>query len=114
MPTERFPLWLARQLDRRKWSQTEFASRIGTNSSVVSRWVRGERVPDTKSVDKIADVLGYDVDFVLALAGHRPAMEIDEDDLRAELHALIDAHPGPIAEDVIDAVRAVLALRRGR
>lgn len=86
MTKERFPSWLARQLDRKEWSQSELARRIETSSSVVNRWVRGERVPDTKSIDRLADVFNADVDRLLTMTGHRPDFEDDADDpIRADL-----------------------------
>lgn len=85
-----FPRWLKRQLDRREWTQAELARRLGTGSGVVSHWVRGQRVPDPSSVDKLADILGVDRDLVLALAGHRPAdTELDPDDPAAAICALV-------------------------
>lgn len=53
-------------------------------------WLNGTRLPDPASVDRIADVLGLDVDLVLTLAGHRPATEaLAPDDPRIELCAKV-------------------------
>lgn len=105
MSEERFPIWLARQLDRKRWTQTELALRIGTNSSVVSRWVRGERVPDPKSIDKIADVLGFKPDYVMMIAGHLPHVEgMKGDDPREELVAIVEA----LAPGKLDAALRIL------
>lgn len=83
MSEQQFAHWLSDQMRSRDWNQVELAAKIGTHSSVVSRWVRGERVPDTKSIDKIADVFGLPVDVVLTVAGHRPNVEdLDVDDPR--------------------------------
>lgn len=90
MSQGQFARWLLDQMRRRDWNQTDVAERVGTHSSVVSRWVRGERVPDTKSIDKIADVFGLPVDDVLTIAGHRPAVEpLDPDDPRELLAARV-------------------------
>lgn len=70
-----FSDWLNDQLRRREWSESDLARRIGTKPSVVNRWTRGERVPSTKSIDLIADVLSADFDSLLTLAGHRPTTE---------------------------------------
>jgi transcriptional regulator with XRE-family HTH domain len=64
--------WLAGQLLSREWSKAEFARRLGVSNGDVSRWVRGVRIPRPDTVDKIADVLGVDVDLALTMAGHRP------------------------------------------
>lgn len=42
------------------------------STGTISRWVRGDRVPTPESCDLLADVLGVDLDGILALAGHRP------------------------------------------
>jgi integrase len=55
---EQFPSWLSGQMRRRDWNQVETARKLGTHSSVISRWLTGERVPDTKSIDRVADLFG--------------------------------------------------------
>jgi hypothetical protein len=53
-------------------------------------WIAGTRVPDPSSIDRVADVLGVDLDLVLALAGHRPPdTELDPDDPAATVIALV-------------------------
>lgn len=90
MSTSTFAPWLRDQMRRREWNQTDLARRLDTHSSVISRWVRGERLPDTASCDRIADVFGLPVDDVLTLAGHRPATEpIKPDDPRTEFISLV-------------------------
>lgn len=97
---EEFRRWLERQLARRDWSPAEFARRLGMNTGTVSRWMTGSRRPRTDACDKIADVLGVDVDVVLTMAGHRPPdIELDPDSATARLMPLIeqidwDARPG--------------------
>lgn len=65
--------WLRRQLERREWSQADFARKLGTSTGSVSMWLNGQRIPDPESCDRIADLLRADGDYVLTLAGHRPA-----------------------------------------
>ena len=78
--------WLRRQIDRREWSQADFARRLGLSNSVVSRWFTGTRVPSSAYCDLIADALGVDVDLVLTLAGHRPApLDYDPDDWASDI-----------------------------
>lgn len=64
---------------RRELNQNEMARLIGVSSSVYSKWVRNERVPDPASCDRIADALHFDRDYVLALAGHRPDLDLAEE-----------------------------------
>lgn len=90
MTSEQLSYWLKRQLARREWNQADFARRLGTSPGNVSRWMTGERVPDPSSIDKIADVLGVDLDLVLALAGHRPPdTELNPDDPASAIIALV-------------------------
>ncbi len=87
--------WLRQELRRRKWKQADLARRMNASTGAVSQWVNGIRVPLPESCERLADVLGADVDYVLALAGHRPTGRDDEADperaaliaslLRAEL-----------------------------
>jgi transcriptional regulator with XRE-family HTH domain len=68
-----FAAWFRQQLKRREWNQSDAARKLGVSSGVVSRWYRGDRLPDPKSCDLIADLFVVPVDMVLELAGHRPA-----------------------------------------
>jgi transcriptional regulator with XRE-family HTH domain len=96
--------WLQYQLDRRDWSKADFANRLGVANGDVSRWVNNKRIPSPASCDRIADVLGVDVDVVLVQAGHRPPdIEVDPDSATARLMPLIeqidwDSRPGRIEE----------------
>ena len=95
-----FAAWLRRQLARRDWTQADFARAAGLPTGTVSRWVRGERVPTPLHADLIADVLGVDLDIVLAVAGHRPNVDPDDPPEIADLIAMIrktQMHPDRVA-----------------
>ena len=88
---ERFVEWLRGQLRRRGWNAAELARRLQVPSGTISRWMTGERQPSPRSCDLLADVLGVDLDLVLALAGHRPGPEVTApDDQRAAIIALLE------------------------
>ncbi len=71
-------------------SYREFAERAGVSKSAVGEWANNHRNPDPAYCDIIADVLGVDRDYVLALAGHRPEEpDIPFDDPRARISALV-------------------------
>lgn len=70
--SEQFVQWLHGQLRRREMRPVELARRMGKSPTSVSRWLAGDRRPDSRSCDILADVFGVDPDFVLTLAGHRP------------------------------------------
>lgn len=86
-----FASWLAHELARREWNQATFAKRGGFSTGAVSMWIRGERVPDPASCEKIADVFHTDPDMVLVFAGHRPNLddELAPGDPRTDLIALV-------------------------
>ncbi len=80
--------WLQRELDRQDWTQADLARRLSTSTGAVSQWVTGTRGPSPESCERLADVLGADLDHVLTLAGHRPAgLESEPDPERAGLIA---------------------------
>jgi transcriptional regulator with XRE-family HTH domain len=90
MNSNEFGEWLRKQLQRREWSQADFVRRGQFSRTAVSDWILGKRIPDPRSSDLIADVLGVDRDEVLALAGHRePDEPIEADDPRRELLTLV-------------------------
>lgn len=102
-----FAKWLRQQLARREWKQADFARRSGFNTGRVSYWMTGKDVPSPESCDRIADILGVDVDTVLTLAGHRP--HIDEpapDDQAAMLCAKV--HRINLTEDRIALLNSML------
>lgn len=56
----------------------------------MGHWVRGTRVPSPDSCDRIADVLGVDVNVVMILAGHLPPdPELRPDDPTQNIIALV-------------------------
>jgi transcriptional regulator with XRE-family HTH domain len=59
------------ELERRDMSISDLARAIGSQPSLVSRWMQGQR-PNTESVALIADAPGLDVLHLLELAGHIP------------------------------------------
>jgi len=89
--SDQFSAWVRQQLRRRQWNDAELARQLDMPSGTVSRWMRGERQPSTRSCDLIADVFGVDVDLVLTLAGHRPQPGVAQpDDPRTELIAMLN------------------------
>lgn len=64
------------ELARRGWTISDLARKIGSQPSLVSRWMQGQR-PNTESLALVAEALALDVRKLLVLAGHMPA---DEDD----------------------------------
>lgn len=55
---------VAASRERRGWSQTDLADKLGTSQKQVSRWECG-RTPNVTTLKKIADVLGVSVDDLI-------------------------------------------------
>lgn len=67
-----FPSWLQAQLDERDWRATDLARRANMSNAAVSRFLRGERVPDPDSLKSIARAFKLPVDQVYRAAGILP------------------------------------------
>jgi transcriptional regulator with XRE-family HTH domain len=59
MTSEKKPnLALRRERDLRGWSQRRVAEEVDTSASIVSRWERGERVPEPHYREKLCKLFG--------------------------------------------------------
>lgn len=72
----RFSAWFQKALAGQELSQADFTARLqrsypAVTSGLVSRWYNGETLPTAESILRIADVLGVDADWLLAVAGYR-------------------------------------------
>jgi transcriptional regulator with XRE-family HTH domain len=86
----RFSAWLRNAMREERWNRAETAEQLGVDPSTVSRWLKGERIPSPELCDRIADVFAVDLDYILNLAGHRPAIfEIDPQSPEGRLLPLI-------------------------
>ena len=75
-------------LARRDWTISDLARKIGSQPSLVSRWMQGQR-PNTESLALIAEALGLDVLRLLRLAGHIPPGVTADQDEDARIASLI-------------------------
>lgn len=64
-----FPDWLAKQLQDRKLSPTEFARLAHKAPAVITRILNGERNPANATLDAIAEALDLPKDVVYRAAG---------------------------------------------
>src|SRR4051812_44504018 len=76
------------ELARREMSISDLARKIGSQPSLVSRWMQGQR-PNTESLALIAEALGLDVLRLLRLAGHIPAGVLEDNDTVARVASLV-------------------------
>ena len=62
-------------------TQAELAEKLNYSDKAVSKWERGESVPDVMVLSEIADIFGVTVDYLLT-EDHAPAVEIAENDMK--------------------------------
>jgi transcriptional regulator with XRE-family HTH domain len=89
-----FSEWFANEMQRRKLTTRSFAKLIGMSPVSVSRWARGDRVPDIESCQHIAHGLQISDEVVLEKAGHRERQATMRSQLEhrlAELRSTYDA-----------------------
>ncbi|MBQ1273143.1 MAG: helix-turn-helix domain-containing protein [Clostridia bacterium] len=56
---------------KKGWTQLELASRLNYSDKAVSKWERGESLPDVANLKQIADLFEVSVDYLL-VADHDP------------------------------------------
>lgn len=75
-----FPERLRKLRIERGWSQEELGRRINVTKVSVSGYEKGKRNPDTDTLQKIADVFGVSVDYLLGRSDVRePGATIPDD-----------------------------------
>ena len=77
---------------RRGWNYAEFAEAVGTDGSVVSRWIRDRR-PSSQMTRQMAERLGVDEDELMVIVGHRSEQRTDETPELADLIAKLRQIP---------------------
>lgn len=56
------------------WTQAELAEKLNYSDKAVSKWERGESVPDVSVLKKITDLFGVSIDY-LVRTGHEDKMD---------------------------------------
>lgn len=72
-----FGLWLANEIDKRDWQQSDLVERLGVKAGVVSSWINDKRKPSYESCLAIAGAMGLDSQEVLARAGRQTTSQGD-------------------------------------
>ena len=104
--------WLAHQLEQRDWRQADLARGLGVSTGMVSNWLTGQRRVSPYYCEQIAVLLGADVDYLLALAGHRPmvlATDPDEpvEQLASKLRRIrLTPERASVLDDMLDGMLA--------
>jgi transcriptional regulator with XRE-family HTH domain len=81
----RFTLWLNRTMENRGYSQADLARAVGVADAQVSRWRRGQVVPNVRSLQRLADTFGVPRATLDTLAGYPSGEALEETNDPAEL-----------------------------
>jgi transcriptional regulator with XRE-family HTH domain len=81
----RFTLWLNRTMESRGYSQADLARAVGVADAQVSRWRRGQVVPNVRSLQRLADTFGVPRATLDTLAGYPSGEALAETDDPGEL-----------------------------
>jgi transcriptional regulator with XRE-family HTH domain len=104
-----FVPWLAKEMEKRGWTQTELARRAGIVPSYMSMVMTGLKRPSTGACVKVATALGMSPERVLRIGGYLPP--VTEERLREFDHVaqvLASLPDGPIREEAIAAIMAIV------
>jgi transcriptional regulator with XRE-family HTH domain len=67
--TKMFKKYLNKQLHKRDWTQRELSGKMGVHESLVSRWMKGERMPTLPNIIKLASLFETTVEEILEAMG---------------------------------------------
>lgn len=57
---------------QRNWTQEDVAQQLNMSRSQISKWETGETLPDVQSLEKLSDLYGVSIDFLI---GRRPSKQ---------------------------------------
>lgn len=97
--------WLASELDRRGWSNSELARRAGISQAIVSRVLSGDREAGSDFCVKVALALNESPEKLLRLAGILPTPADSDDPTLTEIHNLVDNLPPAKRRDALRYLR---------
>lgn len=91
---DEFGVWLQSELDRREWTQADFARRSGMNTSQVSYLINGTRKLGLSSAITLSEALRVPIETVLVEAGHisRPKANAQKENQLLHLFRLLPDH----------------------
>lgn len=106
---------LKRLRQEKDWSQDDLAARIEVNRTTISHWEKGKRIPPLEMAQKLSEIFGVSVDYLLArtdtrasgapptdLAARWPNLSPDRRERALKLQAFLGKR-GYVARDWDDA-----------
>jgi transcriptional regulator with XRE-family HTH domain len=64
---------------QKAWTQIELAERLHYSDKAISKWERGESVPDVTTLKQIADLFGVTVDALISAPSEKPVPSVPAD-----------------------------------
>ncbi len=92
---------------------SRLAREIGVSHASVSRWLSGKDVPSPKSCERLAQYGGVNVEWLLSLADHLPALETAGAREWPEFREYARVkYPEELDEDLISMIEDLIERRR--
>lgn len=97
---------------KKGWTQNYMAEQIGVKAGTFSGYERGYRVPETKTVEKLANLFGVSMDYLLGRDETWLDKDSPPDDVELEQfireHSNLRVFGDPLSEDVKDDIMLAL------
>lgn len=107
--------FLRELMRRRGLLPSHLAAEIGISHSTVSRWLKGQDVPSTKSCWKLAEYSGVPLRKILSLSGHVPTVAESPANNWPEFREYAQQkYSNELDEDLITLIERLIEQRRGR
>jgi transcriptional regulator with XRE-family HTH domain len=107
--------FLRELMRRRGLLPSHLAAEIGISHSTVSRWLKGQDIPSTKSCWKLAEYSGVPLQKILSLSGHVPVIAESPANNWPEFREYAQQkYSNELDEDLITLIERLIEQRRGR
>ena len=107
--------FLRELMRRRGLLSSHLAAEIGISHSTVSRWLKGQDVPSTKSCWRLAEYSGVPLQKILSLSGHVPVIAESPSNNWPEFREYAQQkYSNELDEDLITLIERLIEQRRGR
>ena len=73
---ENFSTILTQKRQEKSMSQEELAKNLYVSRQTISKWEKGESLPDIEKAQKIAEIFNVDLNYLIS--GHQEAAQNDE------------------------------------
>ena len=107
--------FLKELMRRRGLLPSHLATEMGVSHSTVSRWLKGQDVPSTKSCRKLAEYSGVPLQKILSFSGHVPVLVESPANNWPEFREYAQQkYSNELDEDLITLIEKLIEQRRGR